>query len=72
VRRGGHGQVLDGLRGDPDRPWFVWGHAERVWWELTAAGTRLPIPPRTPPVLATPTRGVLAKVDAALSRYARN
>jgi hypothetical protein len=44
-----HGIVLDQLRADPDLPWLVWGHADRVWWELTAAGTRLPVPQRTPP-----------------------
>jgi hypothetical protein len=62
-----HGQVLDRLRDDPDATWLVWGHADRVWWELTRAGTRLPVPQE-----AAPDRSVLTELDAALSRYARN
>jgi hypothetical protein len=61
-----HGRQLEQLRADPDLPWLVWGHADRVWWELTAAGTRLPVPQ-----LSAPDRTLLAALGAVLPRAVR-
>lgn len=61
-----HGATAETLRADPDVPWLVWGHADRVWWELHSSGTRIPVPQAVPPG-----RDVLALVDAAISRKGR-
>lgn len=61
-----HGQTMDRLAADTDATVLVWGHHDRVWWELHASGVRLPYPQRTPPHPA-----LLGAVDTAIAKYGR-
>lgn len=60
-----HGHALSMLRDDPDSTWLVWGHADRVWWELTRGGVRTALGSRPAPAPL-----VLAALDAALGTAA--